>query len=143
MPEVLEGTAFTSVTLVIKNPLVSSAFNVQVSGLHLKIIRATFNYIKDNWWSSVFICGQKNNYQGGLHGREKINLFDLCRLRLIIKFQTYYYSFQKLNFPFHQRNSFKSVSSVVKKKLSRRSSRSWEKNHQRPLVLMFKFQLYN
>ena len=62
------------------------------------------------------ICGQKNNYQGGLHGREKINLFDLRHPRLIIKFQTYYYSFQKLNFPFHQRNSFKSVSSVVKKR---------------------------
>ena len=31
-----------------RNPLVSSMFNVQVSGLQLKIIRATFNYIKDN-----------------------------------------------------------------------------------------------
>src|SRR5690606_8070045 len=42
-------------------------------------------------------------------------IYDLRHLRLIIKFQTYYYSFQKLNFPFHQRNSFKSVSFVVKK----------------------------
>ncbi len=31
-----------------RNPSVSSAFNIQVSGLQLKIIRATLNYIKDN-----------------------------------------------------------------------------------------------
>ena len=52
----------------------SSMFNVQISGLQLKIIRATLNYIKNNRGSSVSSVVKKNNYQGGRHARDKRNL---------------------------------------------------------------------
>src|SRR5690606_22630293 len=103
-------------TLVIKNPLVSSAFNVQISGLQLKIIRATLNYIKDNRGSSVSSVVKKTTIKEVVTLVIK-EIYDLRHLRLIIKFKTNYYSFQKLNILFHQRYSFIFVSYDVKNKL--------------------------
>ena len=70
MPEVLEGTAFTSVTLVRKKSSASSTFNVQVSALQLKSVRAAFNYIKENQCLSVV---KKNSYRGDSYTRDKRN----------------------------------------------------------------------